>query len=185
MKWDKVHKLIETINNHRKTGSWPLPNTDSWVLLPGRSWVWLQVISEKTQPPAEPPAATAPSPSWWLFSICVVCGVGKALSERLGEGGAGMCEELVLCLAKARAVLCRRMWWGDTRWGSAGAAAGPRLGSSCAAGQGSCTGQLYSYKTPAWLSTAGTLPLTPCSSSLFEQHLPEPILASPVCCCTL
>lgn len=190
LKWNEmrleVHKLTETINNHRKPGL--LTTRKHWQLgaPPGRSWVWLQAISERTQPPAEPPAVTAPPPSWGLFCICVVCGAVSFVREAWGGRDWDVWGVPPL-LGKGQgcAELCRRMWWGDTRWGSAGASAEPRLGSSSAAGQGSCTSQLCGYKAPAWLITAATLPLTPCCNSLFEQHLPEPILTSPACCCTV
>lgn len=119
LKWNvmrlKAHKLAETINSHRRTDK-PPGHCQTWGIgctLAG-SVASRPSLREHSHHWATSCHHSSP-PSWALFSIWVPCGAGRALSESLGEGGTGMCEEFLLCLAKARAVQEDVMRWQQMR----------------------------------------------------------------------
>lgn len=110
----KVHKLTETTNNHRKTD---LLTTAKHGQLGAPPWQGaergLQAISERTQPPAEPPAVTAPThPADGSSASAWFAGLGKLCQRGLGWEGLGCVKSSSsawkrpgLCCA----VLCKGM----------------------------------------------------------------------------
>lgn len=155
LKWNemrlKVPKLTETINNHRETETGLLTTAKHGQL--------------GAPPCGEPSVASRPSlrehcHRWATSCHCCphpadgssasVCFVGlrKLCQRASGREGLGCVRSsssawqrqgaAVLCCA----VLCRRMWWGDTDEVVLELQQDHPWGSSSAAGQGSCTGQL-------------------------------------------